>query len=180
MLKKLSDEKLISIDGKIKFDYQKYWDAIEKICIDIREKFDLSKEDIGIVAMARGALPMLVSISHELGIRKVSTIQLQMSNSDKLHDYGNVRVISECINDDFDKFIIFEDIIYKGKTTDKAIDILKNKGKKVLAVYSLIIDEGFENIEIRNKETNIKYVYEINPDDWVYFFWETDLRKIGE
>ena len=178
MLKNLSNEKLISKDKKIKFNYEKYWDAIEKICTDIRKEFDLSKKDIGIVAMARGALPMLVSVSHELGIRKVSTIQLQMSNSDELHDYGDVRIISENINDDFEKFIILEDIIYKGKTTDKAIDILKNKNKKVLAVYSLIVDEGFKSIEIKNKETNIKYVYEINADDWVYFLWETDLRKI--
>lgn len=179
MLKKLSNEKLIAKDKKVKFNYEKYWDAIEKICDDIKKEYDLSKNDIGIVALARGALPLLVSVSHELGIRKVSTIQLQMSNSDKLHDYGDVRVISECISDDFDKFILLEDIIYKGKTTDKAIDVLKERNKKVLAVYSLIIDEEFRNIKIKNRETNIKYVYEINADDWVYFFWETDLRKIN-
>ena len=60
----------------------------------------------------------------------------------------------------------------------KIIDILKEKNKEILGVYSLIIDEEFKNIEIKNNDIDIKYVYEIDEDDWVYFFWEDDIREI--
>lgn len=121
---------------------------------------------------------MLVTLSHLLGIRKVSIIQTQMSNSDNCHDYGKFRYISDNLDSSKKECILFEDIIYKGVTTNGVINILKEKDKNVLAVYSLIIDENFKNIEIENSDIAINYVYEINADDWVYFFWETDLRDI--
>lgn len=147
-LESLTNEKLLANNGEIFFDYEMYWKGIEIICDDIRKNYNLAKDKIGILGMARGALPMLVSVSHELEIRNVSTIQLQMSNSDKCHDYGKVKVLNECINNNFEKFILLEDIIYKGQTTNAAINVLKEKGKEVLAVYSLIIDEGAKKIEI--------------------------------
>lgn len=101
-----------------------------------------------------------------------------MSNSDKCHDYGEVRIINECISKDIDKFIVLEDIIYKGKSTNATIEILKNRQKEVLSVYSLVIDEGFKKIEIDNNDINIKYAYEVAKDDWVYFLWEENINKI--
>lgn len=101
-----------------------------------------------------------------------------MSNSDNCHDYGKFRYMSDNISKDKTKCILLEDIIYKGTTTNGVIDILKEKNKEILGVYSLIIDDGFKNIEIPNNDIDIKYVYEIDADDWVYFFWETDIREI--
>ena len=121
---------------------------------------------------------MLVTLSHLLGIRKVSMIQTQMSNSDNCHDYGEFRYMSDNIDDSKKKCILFEDIIYKGKTTNGVVDILKKRGKEILEVYSLIADVGFRDIVIENNDVNINYVYEIEKDDWVYFFWETNLNKI--
>lgn len=178
MKQSLLNEKIKSKNKIVKFDYDLYIKAVEVICSDIIKNYDIKNEKIGILGMARGGLPLLVSVSHGIGIREVSSIQLQMSNSDNCHDYGEVRIINECINDNIEKFILLEDIIYKGKTTNAAIEILKNRKKEILCVYSLVMDEGFKNIEISNNDIDIKYVYEINEDDWVYFLWEENINKI--
>lgn len=174
----LENKKLNSKNKIVKFGYDEYITACEKIAKDIQKNYDLEKEDIELIGMARGALPMLVTISHLLGIRKVSIIQTQMSNSDNCHDYGEFRYISDNLSTEKTNCILFEDIIYKGTTTNGVIDILKSKNKNIMSVYALIIDDGFKNIKIKNSEIPIKYIYEIEKDDWVYFFWETDIRKI--
>lgn len=174
---KENNQILISNNKVIKFDYNLYIEACEKIANDIKNKYQ-DLEEIEIIGMARGGLPMLVTLSHLLGIRKVSMIQTQMSNSDNCHDYGEFRYMSDNIDDSKKKCILFEDIIYKGKTTNGVVDILKKRGKEILDVYSLIADVGFRDIVIDNNDVNINYVYEIEKDDWVYFFWETNLNKI--
>ena len=175
----LKEKQLLSSKEKVvKFDYVHYIDACKVMAEEIKKNYDLEKDDIELIGMARGGLPMLVTLSHMLGVRRVSMIQTQMSNSDNCHDYGKFRYMSENIDKSKKKCILLEDIIYKGTTTNGVIDILKERGKEIVGVYSLIIDKGFKNIEISNNEVTIKYVYEINEDDWVYFFWETDLRDI--
>ena len=175
----LKEKQLLSSKEKVvKFDYVHYIDACKVMAEEIKKNYDLEKDDIELIGMARGGLPMLVTLSHMLGVRRVSMIQTQMSNSDNCHDYGKFRYISDNIDKSKKKCILLEDIIYKGTTTNGVIDILKERGKEIVGVYSLIIDKGFKNIEISNNEVTIKYVYEINEDDWVYFFWETDLRDI--
>lgn len=169
---------LLSKDKIVKFDYENYIDACKIMAEEIKNNYDLENDDIELIGIARGGLPMLVTLSHMLGIRRVSIIQTKMSNSDNCHDYGKFRYISDNIDNSKKKCILLEDIIYKGTTTNGVIDILKERGKEVVGVYSLIIDKGFKNIEILNSEFAIKYVYEINENDWVYFFWETDLRDI--
>lgn len=180
MIKKLlcENETLVSNDKIVKFNYEQYIDACKIMAKEIKKNYDLDNDDIELIGMARGGLPMLVTLSHLLGIRRVSMIQTQMSNSDNCHDYGKFRYISDNTDDKKKKCILLEDIIYKGTTTNGVIDILKEKGKEVVGVYSLIIDKGFKKINIPNADVQIKYVYEINEDDWVYFFWETDLRDI--
>lgn len=178
-LEKTANKKLNSKNKVVKFDYDHYIDACKKMAEDIKKNYDLSNNDVELIGMARGGLPMLVTLSHMLGIRQISIIQTQMSNSDNCHDYGKFRYMSDNISKDKTKCILLEDIIYKGTTTNGIIDILKQKSKEILGVYSLIIDEGFKNIDINDKNINIKYVYEINADDWVYFYWETDIREIN-
>lgn len=181
MKKCLLDEKsrlLKSYNKVVKFDYEHYMDACSAIADEIKNKYNLEENDIELIGMARGGLPLLVTLSHLLGIRKISMIQTQMSNSDNCHDYGKLRYMSDNIDSSKTKCILLEDIIYKGTTTNGVIDILKERKKEILGVYSLIIDKGFEKIDISNSEVDINYAYEIVEDDWVYFFWETDLRKI--
>lgn len=180
MLNKLKKRnKLHSKNKIIKFDYRKYMSACKIIAEDIKNNYNLSNpEDIELIGMARGGIPMLVTISHLLGIRRVSIIQTQMSNSDNCHDYGKFRYISDNIRKEKTKCILFEDIIYKGITTTGVLDILKKRKKSILAVYSLIIDEGFKNIKNLNNDVEIKYVYEISANDWVYFLWEENILNI--
>lgn len=173
------NNRLLSNNKKLVFNYDYYIDACKKIAEDIKSKYDLKNNDIELIGIARGGLPMLVTLSHMLGIRQISIIQTQMSNSDSCHDYGDFRYISDNITNSNKKCILLEDIIYKGITTNGVIDILKTKkNKEVLDVYSLIVDENFKNISIPNNDININYVYEVAADDWVYFFWETDIRNI--
>lgn len=171
------NNRLESKNRIVKFDYEHYIDACKKMAEEIKANYEIN-DDVELIGMARGGLPMLVTLSHMLGIRQISMIQTQMSNSDNCHDYGKFRYMSDNISKDKTKCILLEDIIYKGTTTNGVIDILKEKNKEILGVYSLIIDDGFKDIEIPNNDIEIKYVYEINANDWVYFFWETDIRKI--
>lgn len=171
------NNRLESKNKIVKFDYEHYIDACKKMAEEIKANYEIN-DDVELIGMARGGLPMLVTLSHMLGIRQISMIQTQMSNSDNRHDYGKFRYMSDNISKDKTKCILLEDIIYKGTTTNGVIDILKEKNKEILGVYSLIIDDGFKDIEIKNNDIEIKYVYEINADDWVYFFWETDIREI--
>lgn len=171
------NNRLESKNKIVKFDYEYYIDACKKMAEEIKANYEIN-DDVELIGMARGGLPMLVTLSHMLGIRQISMIQTQMSNSDNCHDYGKFRYMSDNISKDKTKCILLEDIIYKGTTTNGVIDILKEKNKEILGVYSLIIDDGFKDIEIKNNDIEIKYVYEINADDWVYFFWETDIREI--
>ena len=176
----LLNKQLDSVDGKAKLDYKDYWNAVEIICNDIKSKYDYVNEKIGIIGMARGALPLLVSVSHMLGIREISTIQFQMSNSDNMHDYGEVRIINEMISNNYDKFILLEDIVYKGKTTNAAVDLLKKRNKNVICVYSLVVDEGFKEIGLNNKKIDVNFVYELKSNEWAIFLWEENILKDDE
>lgn len=174
----LLNKRLESKNGIVKFTYDKYWDAISAICEDVKKKMENGEfENVSLVGMARGALPMMVSISHEIGIRKVSMLQLQMSNSDNPHDYGKVKLINKFIDKDVKNCILLEDIIYKGQTTGEAIKILKEEGIRVVGIYSLIVDEGYDKIENKPIDIDINYAYSLKADEWVDFLWEKDLRE---
>ena len=90
-------KRLKSNNREVIFDYGKYIDACKLIAEDIKNNYNLEKDDIEIIGLARGGLPMLVTLSHMLGIRHVSMIQTQMSNSDNCHDYGKFRYMSDLV-----------------------------------------------------------------------------------
>lgn len=154
-------------------NYNQYIEAIKLISSDILNKYGLKK--IGILALARGALPMAASISHFTGIRDVSVMQLQMTNSDNCFDYGAVKLKNYYLYE-YDAFILLEDVIYHGNTTNFAINTLKALNKQILEVYALAIDENF--IELPdNKDIKINYVYDIPSEDWLHFLWEEDITN---
>ncbi len=171
--------KLVSHNKKINLDYNLYIKACEIISKDILNNFNLKEEKIGILGLARGGLPLLVTISHMIKVRNISIIQAQMSNSDSEHDYGEFRLISQYLDENIDKYILFEDIIYQGTTTEGVIKHLESQKKEILGIYSLVIDEGFKNIIEKKdiKDIPVKYVYEINANDWVYFLWEKNINQ---
>ncbi|MCK4441372.1 MAG: phosphoribosyltransferase [Sulfurovaceae bacterium] len=146
------------------------WEMFEQlaniISNDIKNNFHNKK--ICLLGVARGALPLLTYVSHHTEIRDISIIQLKMTNSNKPFDYGEVSTVLQAIRNDYDNFIILEDIIYKGKTVRQVeIELLKQK-KKILAIYSLTIDEQYSHLI----KSRVKVASILKQDKWIKFPWE--------
>ena len=152
-------------------NYQLTWDMFESlsesIVSDIISK-NFHKQKICLLGVARGALPLLTYISHHTGIRDISMMHLQMTKSDLPFDYGEVTILLDAIRDDYDKFIILEDIVYRGQTVQCIQNELEKKNKEICAIYSLIIDSGYDNIEIHQQ---IKAAGLLKNNIWVRFPW---------
>ena len=156
-----------------KFNYEMYMNSCQKIAEDIKKRYDLTDPNLGFLGIARGGLPLLVTISQLLEFRNVSFIQCKMTNTDTPHDYGDFSIISEYIEPQKTKFILFEDIVYKGKTSYGVIDHLKEKNIEVEDVYSLVVDESFQN---DCPSLTFTGGYESKKDSWIHFFWVEDIR----
>ncbi len=157
------------------FDYKMYMKACTKIAKDIRKKYDLNDPNLGFLGIARGGLPLVTTISQLLNFRSISFIQCKMTNSDVPHDYGEFKIMSSYIEPNKTKFILFDDILYKGRTSNGVIEYLEKKNIKVEDIYTLVADESFSN----NSQT-ISYNagYECKKDSWVHFFWVEDINKL--
>ena len=156
------------------FDYNMYMSACKEIAKDIKAKYDLTDPNLGFLGIARGGLPLLVTISQLLNYRHISFIQCQMTNSDEPHDYGDFHLISEYIEPGKSKFILFDDILYKGKTSYGVINHLKPMNIEIEDVYALVVDESFRN---NNPSISFNGGYESKKDSWIHFFWVEDIRK---
>lgn len=145
-------------------DWSKFEELANLIIEDIeKKKFDKNK--ICLLGAARGALPLLTYISHKTNIRNISVVQLQMTKSDIPFDYGEVKVLLKGIRNEFQDFIILEDIIYKGNTIKEILKLLKNKNVK--EIYSLVIDEKYIPIEYK-----VSSACMIKAEQWIKFPWE--------
>ena len=180
MKKSLNKDKYLSdiIDDKrIIFSEEDFLKAVELISEDIKLKYDLGNKKIGLLGIARGALPLLTAVSHYLDIRNVSIIQIQMTNTDKIKDYGDTRFINKMIEADVTDFILFEDIVSHGRCSNFAINYLKEQGKNVVSVYSLVMNDYFIDKDY-DIDTDVNYVYLINDNQWVHFVWEKDYNAL--
>lgn len=169
----LKENKLLN-DGnpkiKIKFNEKDFLEAVALISKDIEKNF--KNEKFGIIGVARGGLPLAVAISHRIGIRRVDTVQIKMTNSNEKWDYGTAEIISSTVDDSVDKYIIFEDIVSHGRSVNILVNELLKKNKKVLAIYSLILNEDMEKLTLDNENMDIIFVNKITQRQWVNFFWE--------
>ena len=172
MKKVFIKDKLLYHDDN-KFNYDMYMNACKKIADDIKKKYDLSNPNLGFLGIARGGLPLLVTISQLLEIRNISFIQCKMTNSDRPHDYGNFSIISKYIEPNKTEFIIFDDNIYKGKTTYGVINYLNKLNIEVKDLYALVMDESFKN---DNSMITFNAGYKAKKDSWIHFFWVEDIR----
>lgn len=157
---------------KIKFNEEQFLKAVELICNDIEKKYKDKKKKIGLIGLARGGLPLLVAVSHRIDIRNVNVVQIQMTNTNNKWDYGEAKWVNGYIDDEIDEFIIFEDMVSHGRSINLLINELEKRQKKVLAVYSLFMNEDMKNITLDNEYIDIMYVNLICQKQWVYFFWE--------
>lgn len=161
---------------KIRFDENMFLDAVKVIADDIMKSYDLKSKQIGLIGIARGALPLLVALSHELEIRSVSVIQVQMTNSNKKYDYGLAKIVNGYIDDYFNEYIVLEDMISHGRSVNLVVNELTEKNKKVLAIYSLFMNRDMKKLKLDNECMDIKYVYLTRQEQWVYFFWEKGYK----
>lgn len=174
-MKRCLCEKVLLNNGdaskKIKIDEIMFLKSVKLIAEDISSKYSLEDRRIGLIGIARGAMPLLTAVSHYLKIRDVSIMQVQMTNSDDVKDYGTVHLINEMLDPQVEHYIVLEDIVSHGRCSNFAINRLLSKGKKVDAVYSIVMNEYFEEHEY-DYSVDVNYVYLINDKQWVYFLWE--------
>ena len=163
-------------DIKIKFDENMFLDAVMKIANDIRANYDLANKKIGLIGIARGALPLLVALSHELDIRDISVVQIKMTNSNERWDYGDAIWKNGYIDENFDEYIILEDMVSHGRSVNLLVNELTRKNKKVTAIYTLFMNEDMKKLSLENEYMDIKYVNLICQKQWVYYFWEKGYR----
>lgn len=179
-MKKCLKKDILINDGdtskKIRFDESMFLDAVKVIATDIMKNYDLKSKKIGLIGIARGALPLLVALSHELEIRSVSVIQVQMTNSDKKYDYGLAKIVNGYIDDCCDEYIVLEDMISHGRSVNLVVNELIEKNKKILAIYSLFMNRDMKKLKLDNEYMDIKYVYLTRQEQWVYFFWEKGYK----
>ena len=175
MKKCLKEDKLLN-DGneniKIKFGERDFIEAVDLISKDILEKYGNKKDKIGLIGLARGGLPLLVAVSHKTNIRKINVVQIQMTNSNDRWDYGDAKWVNGYIDDEIDEFIVFEDMVSHGRSVNLLVNELKRMGKKVLAIYSLFMNEDMKKLSLDDEYMDILYVNLICQKQWVYFFWE--------
>jgi hypoxanthine-guanine phosphoribosyltransferase len=175
----LKEDKLLN-DGnpdiKIKFGEKEFIEAVDLISKDILEKYGDKKDKIGLIGLARGGLPLLVAVSHQTDIRRVNVVQIQMTKSNNRWDYGDAKWVDGYIDKDIDEFIIFEDMVSHGRSVNLLVNRLKRRGKKVLAIYSLFMNNDMKNLKLDNEYMDIVYVNLICQKQWVYFFWEKGYK----
>ena len=175
----LKEDKLIN-DGnpniKIKFGEKDFLEAVDLISKDILEKYGKKKGKIGLIGLARVGLPLLVAVSHQTDIRRVNVVQIQMTNSNNRWDYGDAKWVDGYIDKDIDEFIIFEDMVSHGRSINLLVNELTKMGKKVLAIYSLFMNNDMKDLTIENEYMDIVYVNLICQKQWVFFFWEKGYK----
>ena len=138
MKKCLKEDVLINggnINKKIRFNEAMFLDAVSEIADDIRKNYDIDNKKIGLIGIARGALPLLVALSHELGIRDINVVQVKMTNSDEKYDYGLAKISNGYICDGCDEYIVLEDMVSHGRSVNLVVNELTAKNKKVSAIY---------------------------------------------
>lgn len=164
-------------ENSILFDEDLFIYSVSKISEDIKKSLDMNKK-IGLVGIARGALPLLVAVSHELGIRDVNVFQVVMSKSDEEFDFGKAKVCDGYVDEGCDCYIIFEDIISEGRSVNALLKEFLKKKLNVYSIYSLFANKCFIKSGKLLVDTCMKYVFPLKEDEWVYFFWEKKYKVL--
>lgn len=175
-MKKCLGKEVLLNDGnpniKIKFGEKDFLKAVDLISEDIKNKYLKENKTIGLIGLARGGLPLLVAVSHRTNIRKINVVQIKMTESNERWDYGDPEWVNGFIDEDIDEFIIFEDMVSHGRSVNLLVNELTKKNKKVLAIYTLFMNNDMKELNIDNEYMDINYVNLITQKQWVYFFWE--------
>lgn len=157
---------------KIRFGEKEFLESVDLISKDIENKYLNEGKNIGLIGLARGGLPLLVAVSHRTGIRKINVVQIKMTESNERWDYGKPEWVNGFIDENIDEFIIFEDMVSHGRSVNLLVNELTKMNKKVLAIYTLFMNNDMKELSLDNEYMDINYVNLITQKQWVYFFWE--------
>ena len=175
-MKKCLSKDIIMNNGdpniKIRFGEKEFLESVDLISKDIENKYLNEGKNIGLIGLARGGLPLLVAVSHRTGIRKINVVQIKMTESNERWDYGKPEWVNGFIDENIDEFIIFEDMVSHGRSVNLLVNELTKMNKKVLAIYTLFMNNDMKELSLDNEYMDIKYVNLITQKQWVYFFWE--------
>lgn len=175
-MKKCLSKDIIMNNGdpniKIRFGEKEFLESVDLISKDIENKYLNEGKNIGLIGLARGGLPLLVAVSHKIGIRKINVVQIKMTESNERWDYGKPEWVNGFIDENIDEFIIFEDMVSHGRSVNLLVNELTKMNKKVLAIYTLFMNNDMKELSLDNEYMDINYVNLITQKQWVYFFWE--------
>lgn len=175
-MKKCLSKDIIMNNGdpniKIRFGEKEFLESVDLISKDIENKYLNEGKNIGLIGLARGGLPLLVAVSHRTGIRKINVVQIKMTESNERWDYGKPEWVNGFIDENIDEFIIFEDMVSHGRSVNLLVNELTKMNKKVLAIYTLFMNNDMKELSLDNEYMDINYVNLITQKQWVYFFWE--------
>ena len=175
-MKKCLSKDIIMNNGdpniKIRFGEKEFLESVDLISKDIENKYLNEGKNIGLIGLARGGLPLLVAVSHRTGIRKINVVQIKMTESNERWDYGKPEWVNGFIDENIDEFIIFEDMVSHGRSVNLLVNELTKMNKKVLAIYTLFMNNDMKELSLDNEYMDINYVNLITQQQWVYFFWE--------
>jgi len=130
-----------------------------------------------LLVMVRGGMIPAAMLSHYLKIREMEFYQVLRTVSDKPHDYGTPtpRHLPKIISGK--RYLIVEDIIFKGETLNEGLKFIKAKGGRVAAVVSLLADEEFfksKNFQVY--QDKLICAYECRHKNWIRFPWEKKIK----
>lgn len=162
---------------KIKYNEEMFLNAVKLIADDIRKNYDLKNKKICLVGIARGALPLLVALSHELDIREVSVVQIKMTKSNNKWDYGEPYWYNGYIDENYDEYIVLEDMVSHGRSVNLLVNEMTKRKLKINAIYTLFMNNDMSLLKLDNEYMDIKYVNLVCQKQWVYFFWEKGYRE---
>lgn len=176
----LKEKKYIN-DGdyskQINFGEKELLEAAKLISDDILSNFDLEKEKIGLLGVARSGLPLLTVVAHYCNVRKVSVMQVQTTASDSVMDFDDhTSYHGAMLQKDVDKYILLEDVVCYGHCSNEVINRLKKMGKEVVGVYSIVMNEKFFDCNY-DENVDLKYVNLMAKNQWVHYFWDKDYIK---
>ena len=175
-MKKCLSKDIIMNNGdpniKIRFGEKEFLESVDLISKDIENKYLNEGKNIGLIGLARGGLPLLVAVSHRTGIRKINVVQIKMTESNERWDYGKPEWVNGFIDENIDEFIIFEHMVSHGRSVNLLVNELTKINKKVLAIYTLFMNNDMKELSLDNEYMDINYVNLITQKQWVYFFWE--------
>lgn len=146
--------------------------AILSICKNIDNLVNFDE----FLVIVRGGMVPAIYLSHYLNKRNFVFFQGFKTNSNIPQDFSpKFKKICSKINKG-KKYLIVEDIIFKGETIYQAIKYTEKNGGKIVGVCSLVMDEKFKNFIKKNLSIPLFVAFQCQNRKWIRFPWEKKIK----